>query len=188
MVGKECGKLPSRATVQNMNLQQLHLSHQHVGEVFATEKDSCLLTDETSRKDAKYMGYEASDSSGKLWVLGVREMASKSAADTLSVFKEILSDIDYTCHQSDHAPSKLILQYIDHSCHQSDHAMSLKISLNTERVSAADFDAISRTPNTHNFPELSLASYPMYLASFRLVSSVNRHESFSVANTSPTCS
>ena len=95
-----------------MNLQQLHLSHQHVGEVFAAERDLCLLTNETSRKDAKHMGYEASDSSGKLWVLGVREMASKSAADTLSVFKEILSDIDLTCQQSQHEPSKLILQHI----------------------------------------------------------------------------
>ena len=71
-----------------------------------------LLTDETSRKGAKYMGYEASDSSGQLWVLGVHEMVSKSAADTLSVFKEVLSDIDYTCQQSDHEPSKLILQHI----------------------------------------------------------------------------
>ena len=39
-------------------------------------------------------------------------MASKSAADTLSVFKEILSDIDLTCQQSQHEPSKLILQHI----------------------------------------------------------------------------
>ena len=90
MVGKEYDKLPSKATVLNMNLQRLQLSRQNVGEVFATEKESCPLTDETSRKGAKYMGYEASDSSGKLWVLGIREMASKSVADTLSVFKEIL--------------------------------------------------------------------------------------------------
>ena len=57
------------------------------------------------------MGYEASDSSGKLWVLGVRKMVSKSAVDTFSVFKEILSDIDLICQQSEHAPSKLILQH-----------------------------------------------------------------------------
>ena len=99
-----------------------------------------LLTDETSRKGAKYMGYEASDSSGQLWVLGVHEMVSKSAADTLSVFKEVLSDIDYTCQQSDQEPSKLILQHIvvtmsdraatevlsdiDYTCQQSDHEPS----------------------------------------------------------------
>ena len=62
MVGKECDQLPSKATVLNMNLQRLHLSCQHVGEVFATEKEACLLTDETSRKGAKYMGYEATAS------------------------------------------------------------------------------------------------------------------------------
>ena len=72
-------------------------SQQHVGEVFGRQKFSCLLIDKTTKR-AKYMGYVASDSSGKLWVLGLWEMASNSAADTLSVFKEILSDIDYTCH------------------------------------------------------------------------------------------
>ena len=81
-----------------MNLQRLKLS--------------CLLTDEMSRKGAKYMGYETSDSSGKLWVLGHREMASKSAGDTLSVFKEILSDLDYTCQQSEQALSKLINEQV----------------------------------------------------------------------------
>lgn len=112
MTGKQCDRVPSKGSVITMNLQRLHLAQQHVGEVFTQEQDTCLLTDETSKKGEKYMGYEASDSSGKLWVLGVRDIASKSATDTLTTFKEILSDIDYTCQQSTDETSKLILQHI----------------------------------------------------------------------------
>lgn len=39
------------------------------------------------------MGYEAADSTGNLWVLGLRDIEAKSSEDTLTVFKEILSDI-----------------------------------------------------------------------------------------------
>ena len=85
MTGKHCDRVPTKGTVIDMNLQRLHLSQQYVGEVFAQEEDTCLLTDETSKKGEKYMGYEASDSTGKLWVLGVRDMATKSAADALCV-------------------------------------------------------------------------------------------------------
>ena len=112
MTGKHCDRVPIKGTVIDMNLQRLHLSQQHVGEVFAQQEDTCLLTDETSKKGEKYMGYEASDSTGRLWVLGVRDMATKSAADTLSVFKEILNDIDYTSEQSSDQTSKLILKHI----------------------------------------------------------------------------
>ena len=40
------------------------------------------------------MGYEAADSDGNLWVLGLRKIATKSADHTLKVFKEILKDLD----------------------------------------------------------------------------------------------
>ena len=40
------------------------------------------------------MGYEAADSSGTLWVLGLRDIETKSASDTLKVFKQILDDLD----------------------------------------------------------------------------------------------
>ncbi|WAR28078.1 hypothetical protein MAR_013782 [Mya arenaria] len=52
-------------------------------------KDLCLMTDETSKAGNKYMGYEARDTDGKLWVLGLTEICTKSSQDTLNVFKEI---------------------------------------------------------------------------------------------------
>ena len=100
LAGKTCDKVPSKATIINMNLQRLHLAQQQIGDVLADKESSCLLTDETSRRGKKYMGYEARDMEGKLWVLGMREMATKSASDTLDVFKEILSDIDATANTS----------------------------------------------------------------------------------------
>ncbi|WAR22431.1 hypothetical protein MAR_016405 [Mya arenaria] len=87
-------RLPSKPTVLNMNLQRLCLSQAQIAEVFAKGENTCLLTDETSKFGSKYMGYEASDSSGQLWVLGLRDIETKSSEDTLKVFKEILSDID----------------------------------------------------------------------------------------------
>jgi len=40
------------------------------------------------------MGYEALDSDGNLLVLGVREVETKSAEDTLRTFLEILMDVE----------------------------------------------------------------------------------------------
>jgi hypothetical protein len=40
------------------------------------------------------MGYAASDTDGNLWVLGLRDIETKSADNTLKVFKEIFSDLN----------------------------------------------------------------------------------------------
>lgn len=108
----KCKKLPSKSTIIEMNVQRLALSQRHIGEVFSKKESSTLLTDETSKKGVKYMGYEGSDRDGKLWVLGMREIETKSAADTLKVFKEILSDIDQVSTSSENENSKLILKHI----------------------------------------------------------------------------
>ena len=52
------------------------------------------MTNETSKFGTKFMGYEASDSEGNLWVLGLREIETKSSQNTLIVFREILCDLD----------------------------------------------------------------------------------------------
>jgi hypothetical protein len=53
-----------------------------------------LLTGETSKFGARYIRYEASDTDGNIWVLGLRDIETKSADNTLKVFKEILSDLN----------------------------------------------------------------------------------------------
>ena len=48
--------------------------------------------------------YSVADSSGNDWCLGIRELPSKSADDTLEVFKEILEDISSSCESLDGNP------------------------------------------------------------------------------------
>jgi len=94
LVDLTANKLPCRSTVLEMSLQRMHIAHVQLAEVFSKDKSTVLLTDETSKFGSKYMGYEAADSSGTLWVLGLRDIETKSASDTLKVFKQILDDLD----------------------------------------------------------------------------------------------
>ena len=86
LASAKANKLPSKSTVLNMNLERFSLSRQQIAEVFAQKEDTTLLTDETSKFGRKYMGYEAADKEGNLWVLGLREIESKSAGHTLKEF------------------------------------------------------------------------------------------------------
>ena len=60
------------------------------------------------------MGYYTADNEGNLLVMGLREISSKSGADTLSTFKEILQDIDdrvkCSAEQQDETSLKILLQ------------------------------------------------------------------------------
>ena len=87
-------RLPSRTTVNSMNVQRLVVSHRQIEEEFAQQPNTCLLSDETSKFGKQYQGFHAADEQGKTWCLGVREMATKGSETVLSTFKEILSDID----------------------------------------------------------------------------------------------
>ena len=120
LVDKKANKLPSRWTVARLNLERLSLAQKQLGIVFASKKDTTLMTDETSKFGHKYMGYEATDDEGNNYVLAVRDIETKSAENTLNVFKEILQDIDDVMKRSDDEVSKLVLQHI--SATMSDRA------------------------------------------------------------------
>ena len=94
IVNIKANQLPSKSTVLDLNLQRLFLAQKQISEVFAKEKNTTLLTDETSKFGARYMGYEAADSQVILWVLGLREIETKSASNMLRVFQQILSDLN----------------------------------------------------------------------------------------------
>ena len=68
------------------------------------------MTDETSKFGSKLIGYECSDSGGNLWVLGLKEIKTKSANDTLAVFQQILTDLDN--NSNDNSVSKDIISHI----------------------------------------------------------------------------
>ena len=105
-------RLPCKSSVLEMSLQHLYLSQVHISDVFSKDRSSVLLTDETSKYGSKFMGYEASDSQGNLWVLGLRDIETKSAGDTLKVFKELLQDLDDASQLTDNETSKSIICHI----------------------------------------------------------------------------
>lgn len=69
LVGREAEKTPAKITVLEMNLQRLALAQMQISDKIS-DKDLCLMTDETSKAGNKYMGYEARDTDGKLWLVG----------------------------------------------------------------------------------------------------------------------
>ena len=67
------------------------------------------MNDETSKLGKKFEGFHLSDKQGKLWVLGLRNIITKGATDTMTTFNEILSDISDASQFSDRESSKKIL-------------------------------------------------------------------------------
>ncbi|WAQ97077.1 hypothetical protein MAR_029767, partial [Mya arenaria] len=112
LVSVEPNRLPATSTVLEMNLQRLCLAQKQLGEVFSKEEHTCLMTDETSKFGNKFMGYEATDTEGNFWVLGLKEIETKSARNTLSVLKEILEDLDCASKCSNSETSRDIVAHI----------------------------------------------------------------------------
>ena len=65
-----------------------------LAEELPSQSNLGLLSDETSKSGHKYEGYHISDSHGKVKVLGLRDIASKSGQDVLiNNLNVILQDI-----------------------------------------------------------------------------------------------
>ena len=61
--------------------------------MFNNKENTTLLIDETSKFGTRFMGYEAADGDVNLWVLGIREIETKSA-DNTACAKKYLFDLD----------------------------------------------------------------------------------------------
>ena len=102
-------KLPSVSTVNNMNVQRLLLSQTQLAEEVSKKESTCLLSDEASKFGQKFEGFHLCDNQGKLWVLGLRNIVTKGATDTLATFNEILDDISDSSKFSNNDSGKKIL-------------------------------------------------------------------------------
>ncbi|XP_060574411.1 uncharacterized protein LOC132732081 [Ruditapes philippinarum] len=120
----DASHLPSKSTCNNMNIQRLHLAQQQIAEDLPAKMNTCLLSDETSKFGQKYEGFHAVDDSGRIWVLGLRQMATKSGQSALDTFKEILSDIDDSFSEAGSHVSEKILMNINAT--MSDRAATQK--------------------------------------------------------------
>ncbi len=78
------------------------------------------MTDETSKFGKQFIGYEAADEEGNIWVLGLHDIETKSAADTLTVLWQILQDLDDRARCTTNSVSHYVLQHI--SATMSDRA------------------------------------------------------------------
>ena len=81
--------------VGNMNIQRLAFAQKQLGDELAKKEKTCLYSDETRTWDEKYMAYHLSDDAGRHYVLGIRDLATKSLEDTMNTFTEVLQDIEY---------------------------------------------------------------------------------------------
>lgn len=79
-----------------------------------------MLSDETTKYATKMEGIHAADADGRVWVLGLRELLTKSSADVFEVFQQILADVDESCKATTNEKSRHILANI--SARLSDRA------------------------------------------------------------------
>lgn len=112
LADKEVNQTPSKSTILDMNHQRLILAQNQLDDTLIKKDYLCLLSDETSKHGKKYMGYEATDEDGHYWVLGLREICTKSSADTLDTLKQILGDIDEVSKNTESESTKLFMQHI----------------------------------------------------------------------------
>lgn len=115
LMKKRCTRLPSKTTVTNMNIQRLAVAQEQIAEEMASKEHTTLYSDETSKYGEKVMGYHLSDENKRFWVLGLRDITIKSAADTPSTFKTLLDDISTASTTATSDPGKSILLNISNT-------------------------------------------------------------------------
>ena len=110
LAGLVARDLPCISTIQDWNIMRLLVSQQQLGEVLPQEQHLGLLSDETSKFGQKFEGFHASDPDGRVYVLGMRDIISKSGQDCLNTFKQILCDIDDVPHGSYEVARKILVK------------------------------------------------------------------------------
>lgn len=112
IVGKVPDILPSTTTVNNMNVQRLIISQKQLSEEISKKENTTIETDETSKFGTEFGVYAVRDYTGNLYVLGLRELVTKSGKDTLDTFKEILFDLDQRYYDAKNLASQNTLYHI----------------------------------------------------------------------------
>lgn len=93
-----------------MNIERLMLAQKQLSESLPNRENLTIYTDETTKYVTKFGGYHLSDSEGRIYVLGLRQLLTKSGRDTLAVFQDILQDIDDRSEKTHLASMKILLK------------------------------------------------------------------------------
>jgi len=78
LVNKKANKLPSVSTIQNWSLERGLLARKQIAETSSSE-NTTLHSEETSKYGNKWGSFASSDQHGYYLLLGMRDMATKSA-------------------------------------------------------------------------------------------------------------
>ena len=100
-VGKEVSHKVSTTTVGRFNRERVPLSQIQITRKLYGEENLSIYSDETTKKNEKYMGYHMSDKNKQMYVLGHRDIPSKSGQDSVDVFEDILKDLDAVSEKID---------------------------------------------------------------------------------------
>ena len=103
--------LPGLFSYLFLNVQRLLVSQKQVEEL-GEKENLTLLSYETTKHDKRMEGMHCTDSEGRDWVLGLRQIGSKAATNMFNSFQEILGDIDRARHASNNERSRQILANI----------------------------------------------------------------------------
>ena len=95
----EVGDLPSVSTLGNMYAEMKAVACQQLAEVLPIDDGLTLHSDGTSKFGQHYIGYQISSSESSAYSLGLCEMLTGSAEQTLSTLKQILQDINLVAGQ-----------------------------------------------------------------------------------------
>lgn len=93
-----------------MNIERLMLAQKQLSESLPNRENLTIYTDETTKYVTKFGGYHLSESEGRIYVLGLRQLLTKSGRDTLAVFQDILQDIDDRSEKTHLASMKILLK------------------------------------------------------------------------------
>ena len=74
--------LPSDSTIRKMNLQRGIISSMWIREVLPTKENLTFATEKASHYGRKYETFNVTDSDSKLYVLGLRDILTKSGKQT----------------------------------------------------------------------------------------------------------
>lgn len=85
--------LPAPSTLTNMLVEMKGIACQQLGEILSQEENVTLHSDGTSKYGMHFMGFQMSTESSA-YSLGLSEMVTGSASQTLATFKQIMGDIE----------------------------------------------------------------------------------------------
>jgi len=129
LAGKTVERLPAPSTINNMIVEAGVISKLQLGEVLPTTAFNTLHTDGTTKFGERYGGYQISTTEAS-YSLALCDMKAGSAADTLEVLDQVITDIDNICDG------------LDDGSHKGKHIITTIKNTMSDRNSAEKFNSL----------------------------------------------